>query len=358
MKLSVIKGSELGLSDIDRWRTIQRQNPDLASPYFCPEFTQAVAAVRDDVFVGILEKDGEVVGYFPHQRRRFGMGYPVGGGFSDFHGLIAPTGIELNAAALLRSCKLVSWQFHHLLASQSTFAPYHARTGESHYLDLSDGFDAYAVRLRESGSGQLDEVAAKQRRLQREFGKVEFTPHIGDPAVLDTLIRWKSAQYQAAGLSDKFAYPWAVKLLHHIHGIQSDQFAGMLSALFFDGQLAAIHMGMRSDTVWNWWFPRHDERFAKHSPGILLRIYAAQHAPTIGIRRIDLGIGDETTYKPRLRSGGIRLAVGQVEVPSIIVTLRRWRQVIEEQIRQTPYEGILRAPGRLIKRLEKWYDLR
>src|SRR5262249_41662123 len=151
---------ELAFSDVNRWRAIQRENPELASPYFCPEFTQAVAAVRDDVFVGILEKEGEVVGYFPHQRRRFGMGYPVGGRLSDFHGVIAPPGLEWNAAAFLRSCNLVSWQFHHLLASQTPFAPYHAATGESYYLDLSEGFDAYAIRLREAGSN----LTAKSRR--------------------------------------------------------------------------------------------------------------------------------------------------------------------------------------------------
>ena len=303
MKISVIKGSELGFSDVNRWRAIQRENPELASPYFCPEFTQEVAAVRDDVFVGILEEEGEVVGYFPHQRRRFGIGYAVGGSFSDFHGVIAKPGIGWNAAALLRSCHLVSWQFHHLLASQTPFAPYHACTCESHYLDLSEGFDAYAIRLRESCSGQIEEVAAKRRRLRREFKNVEFIPHVKDPSVLETLIRWKSTQYRSAGLSDKFAYPWTVELLHRIHGIQGDHFAGMISALYFYGQLAAVHMGMRSDTVWNWWFPRHDERFARHSPGILLRVYAAEYAPTIGIKRVDLGMGDETTYKTRLRSG-------------------------------------------------------
>jgi CelD/BcsL family acetyltransferase involved in cellulose biosynthesis len=357
MKISVIKGTELGFGDVAHWRAIQHANSDLASPYFCPEFTQAVAAVRDDVFVGILEKDGEVVGYFPHQRRHFGMGYPVGGVFSDFHGVIATPGLAWSAAALLRGCNLVSWQFDHLLASQRPFASYFTRTGESHYLDLSEGFDAYATHLQESGSGQLAEVAAKRRRLKREFENVQFVPHVKDPSLLETLIRWKSKQYQSAGLSDKFAYPWTVDLLHRIHGTQGDHFAGMLSALYFDGQLAAVHMGMRSDTVWNWWFPRHDERFAKHSPGILLRVYAAEHAPTIGIKRIDLGLGDEKTYKPRLRSGGIRLAEGRVEVPSMAVTVHRWRQEMEEWIRQTPLEGIARAPGRLLRRIEKWYEL-
>src|SRR5262249_26253554 len=151
-----------------------------------------------------------------------------------FHGVIAPPGLEWNAAAVLRSCNLVSWQFHHLLASQTSFAPYHAATGESYYLELSEGFDAYAIRLQEAGSNLT--AKSKRRRLEREF-KVEFIPHVKDLSVLATLIQWKSMQYRSTGLSDIFAYPWTVELLHRIHGIQGDHFAGMLSALYFDGQL-------------------------------------------------------------------------------------------------------------------------
>lgn len=355
MKISVIQGRELGPSDVNRWRAIQRQNSELVSPYFCPEFTQAVAAVRNDVFVGILEDDNGVIGYFPHQRRRFGIGHPVGGGLSDFHGVIAPQGFEWNAIALLRNCNLASWEFHHLLASQTPFAPCHTSSGESYYLDLSEGYDAYATRLKQTGSNLTSK--SRRRRLERDF-KVEFIPHVQDPSVLEKLIRWKSMQYRSTGLSDIFAHPWTVKLLHRIHEIQTDAFAGMLSALYFDGQLAAVHMGMRSDAVWNWWFPRHDEQFAKHSPGIHLCLYVAEYAPTIGIKRIDLGIGDGSTYKSRFRSGGIQLAQGRVEVPSMAVTLHRWRRDMEAWIRHSPIRGVARVPGRLLKRIEKWYEVR
>lgn len=355
MRISLIKGSELSLPDIERWRAIQRQNCELSSPYFCPEFTQAVAAVRGDVFVGILEKDNEVVGYFPHQRRRFGIGYPVGGALSDFHGVVAIPELKWDALALLRGCKLTSWQFHHLLASQAPFFPCNVNAGESYYLDLSKGFDAYADSLKKAGSNLTDK--GRRRRLERDF-KIEFVANISDPSALQTLIQWKSTQYRSTGLSDIFARRWTVELLHRIHATQSHHFAGRLSGLYFDGEPAALHMGMISETVWNWWFPRHDQRFAKHSPGIYLCLYVAEHAPTIGIKRIDLGIGDEGTYKSRFRSSGIQLAKGRAEAPSAVTSLFRWRQKIEKRVRQTPLAGIVRAPGRLIKRIEKWYEVR
>ena len=43
------------------------QNPQLDNPFFRPEFTQAVAAVRDDVEVAVLEIQQQPVGFFPYQ---------------------------------------------------------------------------------------------------------------------------------------------------------------------------------------------------------------------------------------------------------------------------------------------------
>src|SRR5882724_4225825 len=104
MKVTVVKAGELAPADVERWRGFQEGNPDLASPYFCPEFTQSVAAVRKDVFVGILETDGQVVGYFPFQRRSFGFGGPPGSGFCDFQGVVAAPSTQWDPLELLRGC--------------------------------------------------------------------------------------------------------------------------------------------------------------------------------------------------------------------------------------------------------------
>src|SRR5687768_15385075 len=68
-----------GLSHVhlERWRALQRENPGLQSPYFRPEFTQAVARVRDDVEVAVFEDQGKAVGFLPFQRCQLNMGKPV-----------------------------------------------------------------------------------------------------------------------------------------------------------------------------------------------------------------------------------------------------------------------------------------
>lgn len=336
-----------------RWRALQAGDPALASPYFCPEFTQAVAAVRDDVYVSVIADAGQVVGFFPHQRGRFGAGTPAGGRLSDFHGLIGPADLPLDAEALLRGCGLTTYDFHYLVATQRVFSAGQALVGDSHYIDLSAGFPAYLDQLRAGGSGLPKDFGYKQRKLGREVGPLRFTPHEPDPAPLRQLIAWKRAQYQRAGLVDVFAFDWTRALLERLHAMQTAEFGGMLSTLHAGDALVAVHFGMRSQSVWNWWFPRHDERFARYSPGILLRLLAAERAAAFGVTRIDLGQGDDDTYKPRLRSGGIAVAAGTVERASWSVALRHARQNLEAAVRRSPLMPLVRIPGRVLKRLER-----
>lgn len=353
MKIEVIAGRELSDEHVVRWAEIQDANPDLASPYFCPGFTQAVAAVRDDVFVAVLRDAGEIAGFFPFQRTRMRSGAPVGGQLSDFHGLIADRDMPLDGARLLRECGISAFEFHHMLADQTVFRPYQQSVTESHFVDLTEGFDGYAEALRRAGSHVLKDVRAKLRRLTRDFGPVRFEPHCDDPHMLELLFRWKSDQYRRSGLVDVFAFEWTRALLRRIHAMQTPRFAGILSVLHVGDEIAALHMGMRSQCVWNWWFPRHDERFAKGSPGIVLRVSAAEAAPALGVTRIDLGMGGQDTYKPRLRTGSIPLAEGRVEVPSFATAMRKLRRDTEMWIRRSPLMPLARIPGRLLKQAER-----
>ena len=139
MKISVVPGEKLTPELVLRWSQLQRRDPALASPYFRPEFTRAVAAVRDDVEVGVMRQGGEVVGFFPYQRSRRNVGRPVGGRLSDYQGVIAQSGVCWDAEELLRGCRLRAWHFDHLLTAQEPFSKYHRVAAESPYIDIGDG---------------------------------------------------------------------------------------------------------------------------------------------------------------------------------------------------------------------------
>ena len=348
MKITVISGNELTESHILRWREIQATDIDFVSPYFCPEFTQAVASIRDDVFIAIIEDNGSIVAFFPFQRKRFGIGMPVGGMLSDFHGIICEPGFSWSKDDLLKECGLVRWKYHYLLSKQTEFSISEYSHAGSHYIDLSDGFQGYIDALQARGTKIIKDNAYKKRKLERDFGPVRFIAHDTTPGILSTLFEWKSKQYKAGGLTDVFGFEWTRKLLSHIYTMKSDFFSGMLSCLYAGDNLIAIHMGMRSKWSWNWWFPRHDNAYKSYSPGIMLRLFAAEHADELGLKRLDLGKGDDSTYKPTLSTGTIPVSIGFSDVPSLTTSLLCAAECIEDYARRSPFRSILKIPGRIV----------
>jgi CelD/BcsL family acetyltransferase involved in cellulose biosynthesis len=324
-RVKVIPGKALDSVSIERWRSLQQSNPDLQNPCFSPEFTQAVSAARNDVQIGIIEERGQIVAFFPFQRKAGGRSIPVGGIVSDYHGLICRPDFSRDPKELLIACRLISWDFDRLLATQNSFKPFHKLCEPSALIDLSNGYESYVAERRAAGTEQIKKCNNLIRRLHLEVGPIQFVPHSSDRAALATILAWKSQQYRKTGWRDLFAYKWGRSLVEKIHATQSENFAGMLSLLYAGDKLVAGHLGMRSRTVWHYWFPAYAPRFAKYSPGLILLLKMAEHAPQIGLRTIDLGTG-LTLYKRRLMNASVSVAEGSVERPSWLSFLRAARR--------------------------------
>jgi CelD/BcsL family acetyltransferase involved in cellulose biosynthesis len=348
MRIDVVRFDELAEAQIARWREIQATDVELGSPYFCPEFIQAVATVREDVRVAILQEGETIAGFFAFQRGKNGIGTAAGGKFSDFHGVLAAPGTAWRADELLRACGLCAWDFHHLPSSQRPFEPYFENRAESLLIDLTGGFDAYVAMLKQRKSKVIKDVAYNTRKLEEEVGPVRFEPHVEDPAALATLIEWKSRQYRESGLVDAFEFGWTRDLLGVLHGMKTPHFRGLLSGLRAGGEWTALHMGMLSATALNWWFPRHDERFGKRSPGILLLWNAAEYAAGQGAVRLDMGWGTGDSYKERFATGATGVASGSAEVPSFATWRRRAVKRLEAAVKASPLLPLVRRPGKWI----------
>jgi len=299
-------------------------NPLLAAPYFCPEFTRDVAAVRPDVHVAIREERGSIVALFPFQRQGR-CGGPVGGLVSDFQGIIAAPDLKLDVAQLLKACRLHAFDFDHMLVSQPGFASYASEFEPSPKMDLSAGFAAYVAARRAAGSEQIKKCWNLMRRIERDIGPLAFVERSRDPKLLGQVLAWKSAQYVRTGQRDIFVTGWIRALMEKIHATETDGFAGCLSLLYAGGRLVAGHFGMRTPTVWHYWFPAYDKRFAKYSPGLLLLLKLAERAPTTGVTTIELGKG-MSLYKERLMNGRTVLCRGSVELPSMLKVKRSIRR--------------------------------
>jgi CelD/BcsL family acetyltransferase involved in cellulose biosynthesis len=357
MRIRAIPARELTNELASAWERIVDSEPTLASPYFHPEFTRAVAIVRGDVFVSVIEDAGQIVAFFPFQRGALHVGRPVGGPMSDHHGLIAAPAFNLSASELLRASGLASWTFDHCLACQTVFSSHRRSLGESPVMDLSAGYEAYTAGRRAAGSKQILKTEGLARKWERETGPIRFTAHVADAAVLEQCIEWKRSHYAEMKVNDVFGVEWTKALLREVLRRQSAGFAGMLSTLHVGDALVAVHMGMRSRTVWHYWFPTYDRDMGKFSPGIILLLRMAQAAPDLGLTTIDLGKGS-TMYKDRLSTGSVQITEGCVQLPSLATSLGQLRRSSEEWVRRSPFFGAARIPGRFVKRAEKWLRFR
>ncbi|MBB4040792.1 CelD/BcsL family acetyltransferase involved in cellulose biosynthesis [Microvirga flocculans] len=311
MEISVVSATNLSQEQVLSWARIQQHNPGLFSPFFRPEFTQAVASIRDDVYVAVVD-DGAV--FFPYQRNFFGMGRPVGGAVSDYHGLIAAPDYRLDPATLLRACGLTSWRFDHVPAEQTMFSSWQMIETGSPVVDLTPGDLPGSTALHA-------DHRRKRRRLERDFGPVDVDLDMTDQSMLELCMTWKSAQYRRMKQPDLFAKPWARALLKEIATHHTVEFSGILSVLRAGGRPIAAHFGMRSGNVWHYWFPTYDPDFHRYSPGILLLLEMMAQAPKFGISTIDFGRGDND-YKMRISNRTVPLQEG------IVVTNRLSSQML------------------------------
>jgi CelD/BcsL family acetyltransferase involved in cellulose biosynthesis len=349
MQTAVFTGSRLSPELVTVWSSIQESNPAIASPYFSPEFTLATASVRNDVYVAMVQEGSQIIGFFPFQRNAIGAGGPVASCFSDFHGFALQPEKQIDPLEIIRRCRLKVWDFDHIPGDQVAFAPFSRKIDGSRYMCLGNGYDHYCAERLKAGSEQIKKVLGLKRKFEREVGPLTIQEQLDDLGALDTLFRWKGAQYLASGWRDYFSLGWTKELLSTLLRTRTASFSGMLSVLSVGGELAAVHFGMRSRSVWHYWFPAYNMKYAKYSPGLILLLGIAERAPGLGVKRIDLGKGTEA-YKDRFATGSIPVMEGSIEMPSVALVGRRVFGAIACFLERTSID----LPARLIlRRLRK-----
>jgi CelD/BcsL family acetyltransferase involved in cellulose biosynthesis len=210
-------------------------------------------------------------------------------------------------------------------------------------MDLSGGFEAYRRARHAAGSRELESTLRKCRKVEREVGPVRFEAHLPDSGLLELLIGWKREQCHRTRVADFLAAKWCASLLERAMQAKDTEFSGMLSVAFVANRPAAIHLGIRFREVLHWWVPAYDPGLAGRSPGLLLLALIAQNAESLGIRRIDLGKGEER-YKTSFKSGSVRIGEGWIDSRPMSRLIHRWRILAREGLRASP----LRTPARAI----------
>lgn len=352
-KVRVVPGRQLTPNLVQRWSELQRGNPVLQSPYFRPEFTQIVAEVRDDVEVAVIEANSVPQAFFPYQRGALGAAQPVAGRLSDFHSWIAAPEFQFDPQNLLAQCGLSSFRFDHLLDAADCFQPYVFEHSASPYLDLSQGFAHYEAN-RKADNSEMGTIKRKLSKMAREVGPLRLEWTCECKTARQTLQQWKSEQYLRTDNVDLFSIDWIRSLFDRLLQSQTPDLSGKLTCLYAGDKLVAAHLGMASQEVLHWWFPAYDRDLGRYSPGLVLIYMMAQQANDLGIKRIDLGKGDEE-YKFRIATHVDQVAEGCIDrVPTRQLLRRSWRAA-RDWVLNSPFRGTARIPYRMLRRVRDWF---
>lgn len=326
-KYRVLPALDLPAELVAAWTRLTSANPELASPFFAPEYTMTVAQVVPGVQVGIVEEEGEPVAFLPFERTALGLGKRLR--LCDYQGLIAASGTDLDARELIRGCGLRSWDFDHLAATQACFRPFHTRVVDSPVIDLPRGFEGFLADRQAAGRTELiKRCGTKSRKLEREIGPLRLEMHVEDPAVLGTLLEWKAARHES-----RHSRELLLGILSRLCRVQAECLRGTLTVLYAGSAIAAIHCGLRSRTTWHWWFPTYNPQFDKYSPGMIMLLRMAEAAAPAGVAMIDLGRGNQD-YKRQLMNRSISVAEGAVIASPVVAALRAGKGLVRRVLRR------------------------
>jgi CelD/BcsL family acetyltransferase involved in cellulose biosynthesis len=327
VKASVCLTSELGSGELDRWRAIRSRRPDLDNPFLSPEFTLAVGRARPDSRVAVLEDAGGVVGFFPFEQRSLGLGVPIGAGLSDCQAIICEPGAGLDVPELLAQCGLAAWRFDHLVGTERLMIAPTPIECASPFIDLSGGFAAYL-----KGEGRhSNKTYQLERKLVREVGPLSFGFGVRDDEALSRLMAWKSLQYRRTGRPDRFSKRSTVQLVRELANTSEPGLSGTLVTLYAGDRLVAAEFSLRSETTLAGWFPAHDPELHRYSPGSILKLHLIEAAGLAGLRRYDLGKGEDE-YKQWLKTGDLIVCEGWVLRPTALAHLRRAMSIPSETV--------------------------
>jgi CelD/BcsL family acetyltransferase involved in cellulose biosynthesis len=324
MKASVCLPAELNVSDRKLWHSFQRSTGTLAGPFLTPEFVCAMSERRSDMRLAILEEGGQVVGFFPFERRAFGIGRAFCYGLADMQALVHAPGYEWDGLELLEACGLAVWEFDHLISEQLRyFSPQECSPRASPVVDLTDGWENWITRKKTSR--RIRRSREQERKLVREHGPLRFAVDSRDPRHLEQLMQWKAAQYRRTGRFDRFARRWFAEGMRRLFDTRTDNFSVELSVTFVRDRPAAYCLSLRSNGILAGWFPAYDIDLAPYGVGTIHQRHLLMHAARNGIRLFDCGAGEER-YKQTFRDFDIVLARGALRRSAVIAVAHRMQR--------------------------------
>lgn len=332
-----------------RWKELLARPDVLSSPFYHPAYVRTVADVLGGVEVGIVERAGEPVGFVPFERSRLDVGGAVGRRLCDLAGPIAEPGLSWDPEALSRAAGLRLLRLRHVPASVDRSSGSVDRLVEAPFIDLSGGYEAWREASLDSGSRFVKQIERRARKLERQVGPIRLVWHTTDRHVFETLLEWKAAQRAATNSPNVLLLPWARELVERLRTVETDDFAGVVSAVYAGDRLCAAHFGLRTRRVLHYWVPAYNVDLSSYSPGLLALTEIMQAAEKLGIERIDFGPGEER-FKLRSCTGSMRLATVTATTAGATRAAVGAADRLRSWSRESPLGDALRSASRALTR--------
>lgn len=287
LTVDIIRPDELDEGLVARWRAMLAANPALTSPYFQPEFTTVGGPVTPGAAVAVFHRGGEVVGFFPHQRRGAAV-QPLAAPLNDYHGVIAHPAEAPDLPEVARLLKAGRLNVGGWVGPATG-----GEARETVQAVMPDGYDAWYAERRAAFGKYFKDKERARRSLEAELGPIRVETGLRDPALLDHLIDLKREQYRRTDRHDVFACGWTRDLLHALMTVPTGRFGVSLGALWGGDKLAAIEASLHGGDEYHFWFPAYEPKWARCSPGILLSMDTMRMASADGYRTFDYGFQGE-----------------------------------------------------------------
>lgn len=351
LKGHIVRPAALGSDLQAKWQQFCDADPLYRSPFYRPQFTQAVGNFRSDAQVAVFEQGSRVVGFLPFHRVRGRIGKPIGGQINDFHGPILAPGLRFDSREILAAAGLHAYDFNHLPVTLGAPSVQVASGSSSPQMDLSGGYAAY-LEGRDPGWGKAQrELRRRQRKTEAEIGPLRFVFDDRSDDVFARLIEMKDRQYARMGLRIKMGAGWTGNVLEQLRSCNQPDFAAVTSALYAGDRLIAAHFGLRSGSLLHWWFPAYDLALQKLGPGINLIQHCASEAAAHGIDLIDFGKGGED-FKLHFANRQVGLSEGSFVAPRTFAAgVRQGAATLVGWAGQLPLGRYRTHPGKIAARL-------
>ncbi|HEV7691751.1 MAG TPA: GNAT family N-acetyltransferase [Hyphomonadaceae bacterium] len=351
MRVDTLNPLNLSDGDIAAWRSMLAADASLSSPYFTPDWAQAVTRRRNDVLVAVYRsEDGAPLAFLPVQRPGAFAALPAGGPICDYQALVGQQDVDLSLAARalgVGRIDLTAGVRHNALEK-------HLLTEDvGHVARFPEGWDGWCAERQAAGSKVVSRARKRLSKLSREAEGVEIEPFSTDAHAYDALVFRKREQMLRTGVTDIFEHAWINTLVRDTFETPASNphFGGAMFVLRIARRPAAVLFCLRAQKALHAWFVAHDPKYSDYSPGLILFAEAIKAAAQAGYTEMDLGPGDYR-FKESFANAGRPIGAGFIGNASLASAARAAEFQLRALVESLPLGRARQWPAKAMRRLD------